>query len=124
MALILAADDDEVLVAMLQAHLESAGHRVVIANDGPSVTRKARESLPDLMILDLKMPGLSGAATFRALDEEITRKVPVIFISGLPEEKARRQTLLPLWSRGRFLVKPLDFNQLDAMIDELLKSNE
>ena len=120
MAFILLADDDAVLATLIREHLEAGGHEVAVAGDGPSAVEQARRRRPDLLILDVHMPGLSGPEAFKSLDEDFTRKTPAIFISGLPAEEASRQTFLPLWSRGRLLRKPMDLPKLDATIAELL----
>jgi CheY-like chemotaxis protein len=121
MAKILLADDDDALALLLKEKLESSGHTVTVVNDGPAAAKSAKTSPPDIMILDVNMPGLSGGAAFKGLDEELTRKIPVIFISGLPQDQAHKETLLPLWARGRFMAKPVDLKKLEAAIAELLK---
>lgn len=122
MALILVADDDDALATLLREYLVKSKHEVVVAFDGESAMKAARERRPDLMILDLNMPGLKGSDAFRGLDEDQTRKTPVIFISGLAPEEARRLAFLPLWANGRLLPKPVELAKLDALIAELLKS--
>lgn len=121
MAFILLADDDAALARLLQEHLEAGGHEVEVAEDGAAAVKKALSRRPDLLILDVHMPGMSGPDAFKSLDEDFTRSVPAVFISGLPPEEARKQTFLPLWSRGRLLHKPMDLAKLDATIADLLK---
>ena len=121
MAYILLADDDAAIVSLIQEHLEHGGHEVAAAYDGASAAEQARRRRPDLMIIDVNMPGLKGPEAFKSLDEDLTRKTPAIFISGLPADQARKLTFLPLWSRGLLLHKPVDLAKLDAAIAELLK---
>lgn len=59
---ILVVDDDRRLAASIRRALAYEGYRVSLAEDGPSAFRSARESLPDLVILDVMMPGMDGGA--------------------------------------------------------------
>ncbi len=121
MAFILVADDDNAVASLLKEFLEGKGHEVVVSFDGTSAVEAARRRRPDLMIMDVNMPGLKGPEAFKSLDEDFTRETPAIFISGLPPEQARKLTFLPLWSRGLLLRKPVDLAKLDAAIAEMLK---
>ena len=120
MAFILVAEDDAALATLIQEHLEDAGHEVVVVFDGEAAVDRARRRRPDLMIMDVRMPGLSGPEAFKSLNDEFTRSTPAIFISGLAPEQARKETFLPLWSRGLLLHKPMDLVKLDAAISKLL----
>jgi DNA-binding response OmpR family regulator len=121
MALILLADDDDSLAVVIHDYLVRRGHQVTVVHDGAAAAMKAQEIKPNLLILDLHMPGAYGSTVVRMLDESgITRTTPVIFISGLPEDKAKKLALLPVWANGRLLKKPLDMAKLEATIAELL----
>jgi len=76
-------DDTPQYLAALRRLLDSRGYRVHLASDGETALDVARSALPDLILLDVKMPGMDGYQTCRRLKAEAaTRHVPVIFISG------------------------------------------
>ncbi|MBB3033605.1 response regulator transcription factor [Alteriqipengyuania lutimaris] len=83
MADILIADDDPILVEILKFRLEGAGHSVVVAQDGGLALETARESRPDLIVLDSMMPIMSGPAVLAALkgDPEL-KHIPVVMLTA------------------------------------------
>jgi two-component system, cell cycle response regulator len=87
---ILVADDEAINRALIQRRLEREGYRVLTARDGGEAVRVAREELPDLVILDVMMPGMDGLDACRALKEdERTRDIPVIFLSARDETEMK-----------------------------------
>jgi two-component system chemotaxis response regulator CheY len=118
-AQILIADDDVNVTGIVEAHLSSAGHRVLVANDGFTLSRKAAEHRPHLIITDIQMPGAYGSSAYQVLRKDAnTKDIPVLFMSGHPYEKLA--TLLPKDPKTRFLQKPIDFDRLEELIAELL----
>ncbi len=95
MARILVVDDTSDMRLLLVAVLQRAGHEVIEAADGTSVSSWVDDSHPDLIILDLMMPGMDGWDTLKQLKSNPeTSHIPVIISSALSEdedlEKARR----------------------------------
>lgn len=83
---ILAVDDELINRKLLSWALTEAGFRVLVAASGPEARRMAEEHRPDLIILDVLMPGEDGFDTCQRLQASpLTRDIPVIFISGLAE---------------------------------------
>jgi PAS domain S-box-containing protein len=83
---ILVVDDTVATLQMLASILAAAGHHVRTATDGTLALRSARAELPDLILLDVRMPGLDGYEVCRRLKaDEHTRLVPVIFTTWLDE---------------------------------------
>lgn len=81
--LVLVADDDEDFLNLVTLRLEQAGHRVERASNGSEALRKAREANPDLCILDVMMPGLTGFEVLRELRaEERTEEIPVMLLTA------------------------------------------
>ena len=79
---ILIADDDEDILHLLAFRLERSGYAVVSAKDGEEALRVAREHVPDLAVLDVRMPKFDGSEVTRALRaDEATRRVPVILLT-------------------------------------------
>ena len=77
---ILVVDDEPAMVGALGALLGQAGHRIVAAYDGQEALRRFRSEQPDLVLLDLAMPGLDGAAVCRAIRE--ASDTPIVIVSG------------------------------------------
>jgi DNA-binding response OmpR family regulator len=84
---ILVADDDPAIREVWAEALTQAGYRTVQAQDGREALRLIPKILPDLMILDLRMPGLSGNEVLQQirLKSELSR-IPVLVSSGFPDE--------------------------------------
>ena len=85
--LVLVADDDEDIRALVSFRLERAGYEVVEARDGEEALRLAREQTPDLAVLDVMMPKLTGdEVTRRIRGDEATRRMPVILLTARVQE--------------------------------------
>lgn len=85
--LVLVADDDPDILALVAFRLEKAGYDVVQAADGEEALRIAREQSPDLAILDVMMPRLTGdEVTRRIRADDATREMPVILLTARVQE--------------------------------------
>lgn len=120
---ILVVDDSEYNVEVISSHLTAEGYEVVSAYDGESAIRIVKESLPDLILLDVMMPVMDGYEVCRRVKEmENTRFVPVILITALsnPDDKVRGFEA----GADDFLVKPLNSIEMLARIKNLLRSRD
>ena len=115
--LVLIIDDEADARLLLEEHVRSFGMRAVSASSGLEGLRLARELSPDLVTLDLKMPGLDGWATLRAFKADLTlRNVPVVVVSVIASE-----------ARGNFLGqvdlvgKPVDRDALEEAVRRNLR---
>jgi two-component system response regulator MtrA len=77
---ILVVDDEPAMVGVIGAILGEAGHRIIAAYDGHEALRRFRDERPDLVLLDLAMPGLDGAEVCRTIRAE--SDTPIIIVSG------------------------------------------
>ncbi len=116
-------DDDPDLRDMLLHTFGQRGYDVTTAADGEEGLRLSNEQRPDLIILDLLMPRMSGLEVLASLRRS-QPDVPVIVVSGGGED-ALDQASLAMFSRmrrgvGRVFEKPLDLPALVAAVDELL----
>jgi CheY-like chemotaxis protein len=109
---ILIADDDPVIRDVWTAALRQAGFRTAYARDGTEALERLRTVLPDLMILDLRMPGLSGTAVLELVRlRPALARIPVLIISGFLDEE-------PVLDRGLHIVGRLPKPQsLAAVVD-------
>ena len=80
---ILFIEDEEILLTLLQKKLTNEGYEVFIARDGKQGLKKIREELPDLVLLDILMPKMSGFEVMEEMNKDAKiKKIPVIVISN------------------------------------------
>jgi DNA-binding response OmpR family regulator len=120
MAKILIADDEPDVLLIVSERLRRSGHRVEYAPDGIQAMQKAGETVYDLLILDIRMPGHTGFEVCEYTKcSEKNGKAAILLISAFPEEQK-------VWRQSKadaFLMKPFEVGQLIATIDRLLKGN-
>ena len=117
---ILVVDDEPDITALVAYHLAKAGHRVSTAANGPDALRSAREERPDLVILDVMLPGASGydvLAELRKRDE--TKDVGVILLTARREEPDRIRGLQ--LGADDYLTKPFSPQELVLRVDAVLR---
>jgi len=128
-ATVLVVDDEEDIVTYLQAVLQDNGFRAVSAVDAASAQQEIRHQPPDLILLDIMMPGQSGLFLYRKLKESPdTARIPVLFISGCPEPgKADRLHVDPRFHPEHedpmnYFEKPIVVPRLLRRIEQLIGS--
>lgn len=90
MANILIAEDNKDFAELLTRYLLSAGHTVRCVTEGVRVMEEVKRALPEIILLDWRMPAGSGADIMKRLkSQHDTVRIPVVIISALSEEKAR-----------------------------------
>ncbi len=116
---ILIVDDDEDLVRVLGVNLMSEGFYVSTAFDGMSAVMRAHKDLPDLIILDIKMPAGDGFSVVEKLRMSAkTFAIPIIFLSALPKEDMEEKALAA--GALQYFSKPFDMQVLVDTIKEHL----
>ncbi|CAN5704189.1 response regulator [soil metagenome] len=113
---ILLVDDHEQNLELLEAYLEGVGAELRLAKDGMEALRKVEERRPDLILLDVMMPRLSGYQVCRKLKGEAgTRGIPIIMVTALNEvsdvEKAHES------GADGFLSKPINKQELVERVE-------
>lgn len=92
--LVLIVDDEADLREMFSLKLSASGYRVETAENGVIAIEKAKELHPDIVLLDVKMPGLSGPETLlRMKKEELLKDIPIIFLTSLGDPMPEGQEL-------------------------------
>ena len=121
MARILVAEDERDIRELITFSLEMLGrHQVLPADDGEQALALAREEAPDLILLDMRMPGLSGLEVCRQLKADPqTHTIPVAFLSvkGLDKEIQAGMDA----GATAFMVKPFDITNLVMRVADLLE---
>jgi CheY-like chemotaxis protein len=116
---ILVCDNEEILRGLVRASLDGNGYTLVEARDGDEAVEQARLSRPDLILLDMMMPGRSGLEVLAELrrDPEL-RAIPVVMLTARAQATDREAASLA--GVDRFLAKPFSPLELDRVVKELL----
>lgn len=115
---VLVCDDDLDIAALLQTCLEEEGYRVRVVHYGLAVLDAVMQHRPDLVLLDVMMPGLSGWQVWDGL-QEMVDPPPVIFCTAISDVRSRAAMI----RRGAddFIVKPFDTGELLARVARALR---
>jgi excisionase family DNA binding protein len=115
---ILIVDDDPEIVALVKAFLErQGGYEISTASDGITAMIEVGRVKPDLLILDIMIPGFDGVEVCRRLKADSTNKTAVIAVSGIADnEKKVLQA-----GADSFMLKPIDLDKLHAEARRLLR---
>jgi len=120
---ILLVDDEPSLLAALERTLSRKGYRIITAPNGQNAISLAKRHGPDLIIMDISMPGIGGEEVAAKLGEDPqTRNIPVIFLTGLFSRDQQQQ-------RGHmigghiFVAKPVETEALLQIIQDRLAAS-
>jgi two-component system response regulator MprA len=114
---ILVVEDDRRLAATLERVLTAEGHQVELAGDGMAALKRGREQPPDLVVLDVMLPGLDGIAVCRRL--RATGRFPILLLTALGGTEERVKGLDS--GADDYLVKPFAYQELLARVRALLR---
>ena len=119
MAKVLIVDDSRVYRYSLRKLIKDWGHEVLIAKNGEQAIEVAREQKPELILMDIVMPGMNGYQAKRMLArDESTSKIPVIFVSTRSEETDR------VWGLRQgahaYVTKPVEPDVLQSAMTEAM----
>ena len=117
MSKILVVDDEPSIVDVLTYNLTKAGHQPIVARDGEQALKFARAERPDLVILDLMLPGIDGLEVCRALRKD--GDLPIIMLTAKDEE-VDRVVGLELGADD-YIVKPFSTRELMARVKAVLR---
>jgi DNA-binding response OmpR family regulator len=118
--LILVVDDEPKIMRLARDYLEQSSFRVLPAGDGPTALAAARQEKPDLIVLDLNLPGMDGLDVCRALRRE--SGVPIIMLTARAEEMDR---LIGLeLGADDYIVKPFSPRELVARVRAVLRRTQ
>jgi signal transduction histidine kinase len=119
-AKILVVDDEERNLRLMKAMLIPLGYDVILARDGREALEKVRKWPPDVIFLDIMMPGMDGFEVAKRLkEEEKTKIIPLVMVTVLRETQDRVKALEV--GADDFLSKPVDKLELKARVQSLLK---
>jgi CheY-like chemotaxis protein len=119
MSRILCVEDNAENLIMLQRRLTRRGFEVTISMNGAESVEWAKTLQPDVIVMDLNLPGVDGwEATRRLKNQPETKDIPIIVLTADPKEKSRERALTA--GCDEFELKPIDFEGLVGKIQSLL----
>ena len=118
-ARILVVDDDPEIVTLLSTRLAKRGYKVSTASDGHVALELAKSEKPDVMLLDVMMPGKSGWEVARALKQDPeTQSIKIVMVTAIGEKT--NSLTSPLYGADAFIDKPFEFEKLEKVIGDLV----
>jgi DNA-binding response OmpR family regulator len=116
---VLVADDDAQLLGLVARRLKGMGYTVIEALDGEKAWDAVLREQPDLVLLDVMMPGMSGWEVCRRIREtKATSSTPVIMLTGIGERL--NEMTSPLYGANDYLDKPFDFEVFEGKVRKVL----
>jgi DNA-binding response OmpR family regulator len=117
---VLVVDDEEAIAEAVRARLESEGYRVVVAADGPEAIEANREHQPDLVVLDLMLPGMDGLEVCKRIQRD--RWTPVLMLTAKTEEADKVAGFAV--GADDYLTKPFSLRELAVRVRAILRRVE
>ena len=119
MGAVLVVDDDRAVLRMVEKTMQRAGHEVLTARTAETGVDCVRDSRPDVVLLDIVLPGETGLSVFRRI-QAVDRRLPVIFITaGAGSETAIQAMQLGAYD---YVAKPLDADTLVALVNQAIEA--
>jgi len=116
---VLVVDDEQFVLDMLKDSLGILGYQVETAEDEAGLKRAIDKSMPDVIMLDVRLPGVDGISICRDIRRSSeTAHIPVIVMTGLTDRVTFNDARL--FGASAFLTKPFEFDQLRKMLDECI----
>src|SRR5918994_1513905 len=120
---VLVIDDEPPIRLLCRVNLEAEGMEVLEARDGPGGLEQARAERPDVILLDVMMPGLDGWAVAEELiDDDATRDIPIVFLTARAELRDRARGLE--LGGVDYVTKPFNPTELAPLVQGLIERVE
>jgi DNA-binding response OmpR family regulator len=116
---ILVVDDEQSIRFLYREELEEDGYRVITAADGEEALRKVRKDKPDLITLDIRMPGMDGIEVLHRI-REMDKEIPVIMSTAYGEYRND----INVWASDAYVIKTANLGELKETIKRLLEEEK
>ncbi|MBE9504902.1 MAG: response regulator [Proteobacteria bacterium] len=116
---IMVVDDEENIRFLYKEELIDEGYEVILASSGNEALELLKTNKPDLITLDIKMPGMDGIETLRRI-KEIDKNMPVILCTAYGQYKQDFSS----WASDAYVVKSADLEELKTKIKSMLGENK
>jgi len=119
-AKILIVDDDPAIGIILEGYLKPDNYQICLSDNGEEAIKKVKELGPDLVVLDVMMPGISGFDVCESLkNDEATRDIPVLFMTSLSDRDSHKKAI-ECGAEG-FILKPFDEDLIRACVKTFVR---
>ncbi len=123
MAKILVAEDEEDIRDLIQFTLQYVGHEVISVSNGEEAYLVARETLPDLILLDVRMPMMTGLeACEKIKNDPLIKSIPIVFLSAKGQDSEIKAGLKA--GAAEYLLKPFSPEDLNRRLKEILEGSK
>lgn len=112
---ILVIDDEPHICDLIQTELEDEGYQVITVSDGQKALEIIRQERPDLVSLDIRMPGMDGLEVLSGI-REIDMRIPIIVLTAYSSYKQD----FSVWGADAYIVKSMDLTEYKQKIAEIL----
>ncbi len=116
---VLVADDEFSIRKLYERELRKEGYEVIFATNGQEAIQKVRESTPDVIVMDIRMPGMDGIEAMSRILEE-NNELPVIINTAFSSYKDNFLS----WSADAYLTKSADLSELKGTIRNIIDRHE
>ncbi len=113
MSKILVVDDELKACELLKRFLEIKGYDVITANNGESACAMAKSEKPDIILLDIRMPGMEGTEVLKRI-REFDKDVGIVMVTAVKDEQIGKDALKA--GADEYITKPIDFNYLETTL--------
>jgi CheY-like chemotaxis protein len=121
---LLVVDDDPDIRELMSEALAFHGYEILTAVNGQEALDQVAKHMPDLLLLDIKMPGIDGYEVIRRLkSQEATRSIPIIVITASPVDKDRDRVRVLGMGATQYITKPLSIESLVREIKKAIAEN-
>ncbi|MFV2082646.1 MAG: response regulator [bacterium] len=119
MRTILVVDDEESIRLLYKEELVDAGYRVLLAPDGESALKIIKEKRPDLVTLDIRMPGMDGIEVLQKI-KRMDKSMPVIMSTAYGEYRQN----FDVWASDAYIIKTANLDELIETIERLVAGKD
>lgn len=117
---ILVVDDEPDILKVVSYRIKSHGYDVITAANGEKALEKIIEEKPDLILLDLRLPGISGREVCEKIkNNEEYKHIPIVFLTAGESDGFEKEC--KGWGASSYIAKPFDANELKDIIDKYMK---
>ncbi len=121
MAKILIAEDEPDIRDLIKFTLNFAGHEVIVTTNGEEAFEKAKETIPDLIMMDVRMPRMTGYEACKRMKEiDVLKPIPVVFLSANGQDSEVAAGLEA--GAVEYILKPFAPDQLSETVNRLLET--
>ncbi|HCX03877.1 MAG: response regulator [Tissierellales bacterium] len=116
---ILVVEDEKNIILSLEMFIKKKGFEVHVVKNGVDAVKLAQEIIPDLILLDIVLPGMNGYLVCEALkDEDETKEIPIVFISA----KSQEEDIKKAYDCGGvdYVIKPFNHSEIQEILNKYL----